>query len=511
MELSLNTMKKLTKKLLKNINEIPLSFLLLLGILGFALFLRVYKIDQILGFYYDQGRDALVIWDLWHKGKFFLIGPTTGIAGIFRGPWYYYLIAPFYLIGKGDPVYPAIFLAITSVFAIYVLYILGKKISDRTTGLIAAFMAAISYYIVSASRWLSNPTPMLLISVLLLWSILKAAEKKVWSWYLIAFLIGMAVQFGSAAEIFYIPSILIFIFWQKKALPPKKVFLVSLIIFFMTFTPQVLFDIKHQGILNSAIRRFLFEDKSFRLSIWEIITTRFAFYYNLIISKFWVERKALALPFLIIFLLQFILKRTKYLKNQGIKILTLLITIPLVGMLFFQGNGGVIYDYYFTGYYLLLILFFAILIRNLAKTTLGKLIVSIFFIMFILMNFKTLKTFLSVSEADNTKIIYSSELKTIDWIYQDSNGEKFNVDVYVPPVIPYAYDYLFLWYGSKKCGDNLCGLEKEDSYKLLYTIEEYDQEYPTRVDSWMTRQEKIGKVEKEARFGGITVQRRIRL
>jgi 4-amino-4-deoxy-L-arabinose transferase-like glycosyltransferase len=486
-------------------------YITLFLILVTATFVRVYRVDQILGFFYDQGRDALVIWDLWHKGKFFLIGPTTGIAGIFRGPWYYYLIAPFYLIGKGDPIYPAIFLAATSVLAIYVLYILGKKISDRTTGLIAAFIAAFSYYIVSASRWLSNPTPMLLISVLLLWSILKAAEKKVWAWYLIAFLVGMAVQFGSAAEIFYIPSILIFIFWQKRALPPKKVFFVSLLIFLMSFMPQVLFDIKHRGILLSAFRRFLFEDKSFRLSIWEIITTRFAFYYNLIISKFWVERKTLALPFLIIFLLQFLLKRSKYLKNAGFKILTLLITIPIVGMLFFQGNDGVIYDYYFTGYYLLIILFFAILIRDLARTGLGKLVVYLFFIMFILMNFKTLKMLLSVSEADDKKIIYSSELKVIDWIYQNSNSQKFNVDVYVPPVIPYAYDYLFLWYGNKKCGESLCGLEKEATTKLLYTIEEYDLEYPTRVDPWLERQDKIGKIEKEAKFGGITTQRRIRL
>ncbi len=30
------------------------------------------------------------------------------------------------------------------------------------------------------------------------------------------------------------------------------------------------------------------------------------------------------------------------------------------------------------------------------------------------------------------------QLSVLDWIYQDAEGRAFNVDVYVPPVIPYA-------------------------------------------------------------------------
>ena len=75
--------------------------------------MRTLNINSLLAFHYDQGRDALVIWDLIHNGKLFLIGPTTGLAGVFRGPFYYYLIAPFYLIAGGNPVIPAIFFNIT--------------------------------------------------------------------------------------------------------------------------------------------------------------------------------------------------------------------------------------------------------------------------------------------------------------------------------------------------------------------------------------------------------------
>ncbi len=79
----------------------------LLAILAISLFLRTFRTTEYLGFWYDQGRDALIIADLLENKKWFLIGPTTGIEGIFLGPFYYYFIAPFYLLGNGDPAYPA--------------------------------------------------------------------------------------------------------------------------------------------------------------------------------------------------------------------------------------------------------------------------------------------------------------------------------------------------------------------------------------------------------------------
>ena len=85
-------------------------YILLATILALAFFIRVYRVEDLLRFYYDQGRDALVIWKLWHEGRPFLIGPVTGLQGIFLGPFYYYLIAPFYLIGGGNQVYTAVFI-----------------------------------------------------------------------------------------------------------------------------------------------------------------------------------------------------------------------------------------------------------------------------------------------------------------------------------------------------------------------------------------------------------------
>src|SRR5258708_7511953 len=166
------------KNIKKEVNNNPLVYFTLSAILLLALFLRLYRVNDLLGFWFDQGRDGLVIWNLWHHGKLFLIGTITGIAGIYRGPWYYYLIALFYLMGGGNPVWPVVFLSLTSVLALLLVFLIAKEISDRTAGLLAVFIAALSSYIVNASRWLSNPTPMLLISALLIYLLIHFIKSK---------------------------------------------------------------------------------------------------------------------------------------------------------------------------------------------------------------------------------------------------------------------------------------------------------------------------------------------
>lgn len=486
----------------------PKGVKLLLGILLVgALFVRLYRLDALLGFWYDQGRDALVIWDFWHNGKLFLVGPVTGIEGIFRGPWYYWLIAPFYFLGRGNPIWPAIFLALTSVFALYMLYKVGLEIGGKAVAILSVFIASFSYYVVSSSRWLSNPTPMLLISVLTLWAILRFFDRKSWSVPFIAFLAGMAIQFGSAAEIFYIPVILIIFYWQRRLLPSKKVMLFSACIFFLTFLPQIIFDVRHNGVLLGAINKFLFEEASFKLSFWQILTIRAPYYFNMIATKFWINADKAFAPFLIVSAYGIYLARKKLLKNKGFRVVLLFALAPLVGMLFFQGNHGNIFDYYFTGYYLIFILFFSIGLLSLGKSWWGKATLVVFVALFTLFSFKEVGRYLAADINKPDAISLASQKEAIDWVYKDAGTQNFNIDVYVPPVIPYAYDYLFEWLGSERYKK----IPTSNQVADLYTIYEVDIPHPERLEAWLTRQEKIGKIISQERFGGIVVQRRQRI
>jgi 4-amino-4-deoxy-L-arabinose transferase-like glycosyltransferase len=484
-------MLKLIKK-----NSLP-------AILLIALFFRLYRINDLLGFWYDQGRDALVIWDLIHNHKFFLIGPTTGLAGVFRGPWYYYLIAPFYWLGKGSPVIPAVFLALTTVLAIYITFRIAQKFFGNLTAYLFLIISSFSFVIVNSSRWLSNPTPMFLISSLFLLGLMKVTEKKNWGWYLVALMAGMAMQFGSAAEVFYVPAVIIFVLLNKKLIPNLKTVILSIVIFIIPFLPQLFFDIRHGLIITHAIISNFSGSGGEEILPWgKFFTERLSLYYNIIASKLFFGTPVLVAPFLLIGIYGLIRSWRKSIKNIGLKVILVLVITPFVGLLFFRGNSGNVYDYYFTGYYFPIIILFSFLLTTVAPRILRNILIGVFVILFLWANISLAVGFLS-SRMGNPPIIYlGDQLAATEWIYKDAGSSQFNIDVYVPPVIPYAYQYLFKWKTNPNLVDN--------QVKLLYTLEEADADHPERISAWMSRQERLGKIEESATFGLITVQRRER-
>jgi len=478
--------------------------ILLVLIIALSLLARVYRISELLGFYFDQGRDASVIWELWHSHRFFLIGPTTGIEGIFRGPWYYWLISLPYLIGRGNPIWPSVFLSITSVIAVVMCFCLGKKIQGPKTGLLAALISGLSFYIVQSSRWLSNPTPMLLISMLLVYFMFAVQDGKKWAWVGIAFLLGMAMQFGSSTEVFFFPALFIFFVWQFKNRPNLKQLIVAAFAFFITILPQAFFDFRHDRILSRNILNFLFEKGSFQTSFIDVLKIRLSFYYEVYFSKLFPTNIKVGYVFGLLALFSLVISWKKI--HPKVWTIILLLMSVSVGMVFFHGNYGNVYDYYFTGSYLLFILVFSYSISIFPNKKIGLIIYLLFAAFFIRQNVPLIKSYTTSGIDGPTTIAFGNQKMAIDWIYKDTVGRDFNVDVYVPPVIPHAYDYLFTWIGNTKYHK----LPKTEQISNLYLLYEQDPPHPERLKAWMIRQNTYAWVDATATFGGITVERRIR-
>lgn len=456
----------------------------LLVILITALVLRTYRINDFLGFYYDQGRDAKIIWDLWHKGKTFLIGPTTGLEGVFLGPFYYYLIAPAYLLGGGDPVFPAIWLIVINILGIYVIYRIGKDFFNDWSGILAAGLIAISSELIQAHRWLSNPTPLPLFSAISVWLLLKIIVSKqgnVLNWSLLGLGLGLSLQLEAASAIFFLPATLI-ILLINKTWPKIWMFLT----FGITLLPQIVFNFRHQNILLKAFYRFLSEQKSYEP------VNRLAFYFEEFANKFVLD--GLLKKIFIIFIIVITITVWKKINKKPFLILLIWWVTPLVFLLFYHGNYGYVWGYYFTGVFSIVSLLVGIVLAVLPRPLAAAIIVLI-----IVQNFLIPK--------NQTDITLKTSLAAVDWIYRDAEGKKFNVDVYVPPVISHSYDYLFLWRGNTKWGQ----IPSEEKQKLLYTLFEADPPHPERLEKWLDRQEGIGTIELQQSFGGVTSQRRKRL
>ena len=72
------------------------------------------------------------------------------------------------------------------------MYYLVSKFQDKQSALIAVILASFSYYLVMASRWLSNPTPMLLLSMILVLGMYFILKNKQYGWYVIAVVTGLS-------------------------------------------------------------------------------------------------------------------------------------------------------------------------------------------------------------------------------------------------------------------------------------------------------------------------------
>lgn len=500
----------------REIQSHKLIYGLLFVVLVFSTLFRLYRLDQLLGFYYDQGRDALRVQDILQLKDLPAIGPTTGIAGLFLGPFWFYLLAPFYWIGKGSPVVAASFISLFDVAAVFLLYWFGKEFYNRKIGLLAAFFWGFSYYLVRSARWFSNPSPLPFFVILLLYGLGKLfLQKKDKYLILISFCLAISLQLEAASAVFFLPAIgVIWLIFRPQIKSNKNIWWAAAV-FIAFLIPQFLFEIKNKFLITrnffSFARGEINTDTSqtWAIPTIQLLKQRILFYFEALFSKLETNPGlgakflgSLLLIFLAVQLIKLILKK----KKEMTLILIIFLFLPLFCLLFFVGNYGRLYDYYLTGFFPAFIFLFAIFTAFFFRKKLYWPILALIVIWFLNGNIFYLKGYLTAGVDGPTHISLGNQLQAINWIYQDAGEEKFNIDVYVPPVIPYAYDYLFLWYGNKKYHRQ----PVTENVPLLYTLYEADPLHPYFLDAWLARQEKIADTLKSEKFGGITVERRIR-
>ena len=78
--------------------------------------------------------------------------------------------------------------------------------------------------------------------------ILISVKVKNYWFYIIYLLVGVSMHFESASAAFYLPVLLFFTIWQRKKINVST-FFVSGLLLFLTFTPQLIFNLKHDNVL----------------------------------------------------------------------------------------------------------------------------------------------------------------------------------------------------------------------------------------------------------------------
>jgi hypothetical protein len=256
-----------------------LNNILLISILILFVFLRFWNIENRIGFDWDQERDAMVAYDMIVKHKPTLIGPrVVGPEGFFLGPYFNYIITPFYLIGNLNPVVSIIlFLIFINLLFFYLVWKLLPQVYERYVVIILLLFWSINPYLITfeTSPW--NP---IMISVGVIWLIyiLKKIyeDNETRDWILLGLNLGIFFHFHFQ-YIFIMLFSVVFILISRIKLKLKNIVYTKLC-FLVTFLPLLFFDLRHDFLNSKKFIEFFFVNKSnaeFSINHWQEVFANF--------------------------------------------------------------------------------------------------------------------------------------------------------------------------------------------------------------------------------------------
>ena len=490
---------------------LKLEYLALLLIMLVGSYLRLQAfLTSSFAFTYDVGRDMLALSSIVNLHRVPLIGATTGLPGIFYGPWWYYLLTPFYIVFSGDPRGIALTMSLIGILTITLSFYLGKKIGSTTMGLILASLVSVSGVMISLSSQIWNPNIAPFFVILILLVLYKIFEKSKKNKTFLYFPLGALLVLSIDIEIVY--GLLISTGIVLSLLTVNRKFNLKSIIFFVLggliiIAPRILFELRHQFLMTKALILFLGSGGSSHnfLSIFSNFIDRLNILFNQFASTLANDNRIIAgLEILfIIFMFTLFYKRSDALIKNFIKISLVVIAVFLIGITFFSHD---IWPHYLVGLPTFYLLLFSLAIYLLYKNFSTKLAFLIVLGVFLInLNPYALVQNFNKPLWQGDASVYRNQVAVVDYVYKHAAGKPFKYVVYTPPLYDFTYQYLFNWYGPKKYHY----LPQVQS-NLAYFIIEPDTQYAWRLKDWLTQREADGRIIKSEEIkGGIIVQTRV--
>ena len=489
------------------------EYLILYVIILLGSFLRLQGVlTNSFAFTYDVGRDMLALRNIYYLHKIPLIGQTTGLPGVFYGPWWYYILTPFFILFSGNPQGIAFVMALMGIFSIILGFLLGNKIGGNFLGLIIATLISISYSMISLSAQIWNPNiiPLFIILVLLVLNKLYSSGKNIQVRYY--FLLGLLLTLIMDLEIVFGLFFSIGIILSAILIINKKISVRSVGAFILgglvVLLPRIIFELRHQFLMTKSFIAFLGGGNSAHsfCGLLNILANRLGIFFDQFNSTLVPNNKILGY-FIVVFiffsLTLFYRKTNSTIKNY-IKTSLIVIGVFLVGTVFFSHD---IWPHYLVGLPVFYILLFSISLYFLGSAVITRAISVFIILVIIIINLNSVNFFQSFTIPlwEGNAAVYRNQLAVIDYVYSQAKGNNFKYVAYTPPVYDYTYQYLFLWYGPLKY--QYSASVKSD---LAYFVLEPDLENQNRLTTWLMQRKGDGKIIKSKTVkGGIIVQTRI--
>lgn len=430
--------EKRKEKLFQLISEHK-YFLLLFA---FAALIRViYLWGNTVPFLFDHGKDSLAILHMLVVPKLKFIGPWTSIPGLYFGPAWYYLLAPFYLVSGFNPASAAVAMSLLVLFQMYLVY----RYFNLESAAIVGFSGF--WLILSKSAW--NPYPMTFLTILILIILLqqiRTKETDPGKYFYLSLIASFGFHFSSAFAIFYPVIILATTLIYRLKISLKTIFY-ALLGFTLPFVPQIFFELKNNFPQTQAILKYFSEGGGEGFSVEKILTVLEVTFGEFRILSFEMNEYAEVGLFLFLFLLIysaiFIAAKRRQDKEflDLIYVSSIFLAIPIIGFFFLHFNVWYVYP---------MVPVVTILIGSIIAKA-PRWASQIFIVTFLITGLWRAGYYLQVERQKflSDSSFYPVKRDVIDFIRQDSNDRDFSVYTYKPDIYDFPYQYEFLVQGLR--------------------------------------------------------------
>ncbi len=389
----------------------------------------------------DEGRDMLVVKRMIVDHKFTLLGPITSVGSMYMGPIYYYFMAPFLWLWKLDPVGPSIMVAMISIFTIALMYKLGTEFFNEGIGLLSAFIYAISRLTIIYGRSSWNPNIVPFFALLVIYCLLKVVVKKQYRWLILAGIsLGVLVQLHYTTLMFF--PIVIFSLALIQFRIPARYYFGSIAGFLFSYSPFLLFEIRHNFVNLQNVWRFIWQQKRSQPST---IFSTFNIIWDSLIRIFWrlvviVNAEVTKLFLLLVTVMIFFWYKREKDKRKLLALKVIIIWL-IIGVISYGLYQGIIYDYYYVSLFPVPILLSSIALYYLFNINkFGKLVAVLSLLAIIFFNIKNSPLMIEPNNMlKNTETISR-------FIYERAGDKPYNFALIATHNSDHAYRYfLEIW------------------------------------------------------------------
>jgi len=225
------------------------NFAIFVCLIALSIITRFIFLERTAIFVNDQGRDLLLVREMVMTLKPTLLGPATSfnsvLGSLYFGPYYFYILVPFYILSK-NPLFISAIVPILFVVALTASLFI-KKIDTRAKIIFAVLFVGSSY-----SLWFSRFLWNLNVGVFLSWFVFVLAIN--YQETLLkrpAVVLGFSILAGAVFQMHYGMLFLYVLLWVFLIPKANKIWFA--LGFLLSFAPFFYFDIRHDFLISRTL------------------------------------------------------------------------------------------------------------------------------------------------------------------------------------------------------------------------------------------------------------------